>query len=415
MVNRKQIGAYIKLKRLEKGCNSTRFAKMCNYSRPYLSQIENGKIEVSEEVYKNIFKYLDVDYEKYIASNKEINNKINDLIRYILFNNRRCELLYEELHNLKNEIKESNYYNRYLLCEFVYLVFSNKNQNKIEEIAKIIKSHITLYEDKDTQLFLIYYAIFIRSKKSISSSMKILFEALNIGEFSLQTGMCFYQLGISNEMAGKYLLAYRYYLKAEKSFSNEGNVKRYLYTKIDIANVLSRVGQVNEAISIYVNLLENHVFDKDATEYILRNKAHFNMKLKNYQEALLLLKKINVKKDNARIMELKCYANLKLKEEFLKKYNRYVLDVEDDLYKEEIELLYYEYKKLSDHYKYIELLKNHYENIVDRFDVELVIDNLNKLIKYYISVKKYKEVSYYLHKKNDLYEGVNAVKTDTIK
>ena len=54
MYNRDEIGKRIKAARLEKHLSQIKFAELINVSTPYLSDIENGKTNLSLEIFVRI-------------------------------------------------------------------------------------------------------------------------------------------------------------------------------------------------------------------------------------------------------------------------------------------------------------------------------------------------------------------------
>ena len=60
MYNRDEIGKRIKSARLEKQISQIKFAELINVSTPYLSDIENGKTNLSLEIFVRIVEVLQV-------------------------------------------------------------------------------------------------------------------------------------------------------------------------------------------------------------------------------------------------------------------------------------------------------------------------------------------------------------------
>ena len=60
MYNRDEIGKRIKAARLEKHLSQIKFAELINVSTPYLSDIENGKTNLSLEIFVRIVEALQV-------------------------------------------------------------------------------------------------------------------------------------------------------------------------------------------------------------------------------------------------------------------------------------------------------------------------------------------------------------------
>lgn len=60
MYNREEIGKRIKSARMEQNLSQIKFAELINVSTPYLSDIENGKTNLSLEIFTRIVESLQV-------------------------------------------------------------------------------------------------------------------------------------------------------------------------------------------------------------------------------------------------------------------------------------------------------------------------------------------------------------------
>ena len=57
MYNREEIGKRIKSARMERNLSQIKFAELINVSTPYLSDIENGKTNLSLEIFTRIVEH----------------------------------------------------------------------------------------------------------------------------------------------------------------------------------------------------------------------------------------------------------------------------------------------------------------------------------------------------------------------
>ena len=87
MYNRDEIGKRIKAARLEKHLSQIKFAELINVSTPYLSDIENGKTNLSLEIFVRIVEALQVSADWLImadtpqsieCSSAELNHLLSD-------------------------------------------------------------------------------------------------------------------------------------------------------------------------------------------------------------------------------------------------------------------------------------------------------------------------------------------------
>ena len=87
MYNRDEIGKRIKAARLKKHLSQIKFAELINVSTPYLSDIENGKTNLSLEIFVRIVEALQVSADWLImadtpqsieCSSAELNHLLSD-------------------------------------------------------------------------------------------------------------------------------------------------------------------------------------------------------------------------------------------------------------------------------------------------------------------------------------------------
>ena len=68
MYNREEIGKRIKSARMERNLSQIKFAELINVSTPYLSDIENGKTNLSLEIFTRIVETLQVSADSLIMA-----------------------------------------------------------------------------------------------------------------------------------------------------------------------------------------------------------------------------------------------------------------------------------------------------------------------------------------------------------
>ena len=92
----KKVGEIIRKIRKEKGISLRDLAKTVNVSFVNISYIENGRIETSKEVLRNISKALDYDFDKLLSSTDLIDDDLTKII------NKKPNLVPEFLRTAKN-------------------------------------------------------------------------------------------------------------------------------------------------------------------------------------------------------------------------------------------------------------------------------------------------------------------------
>jgi len=93
---RNKVGKIIRKIRKEKGISLRDLAKKVNVSFVNISYIENGRIETSKEVLRNISKALDYDFDKLLSSTDLIDDDLTKII------NKKPNLVPEFLRTAKN-------------------------------------------------------------------------------------------------------------------------------------------------------------------------------------------------------------------------------------------------------------------------------------------------------------------------
>ena len=91
-----KVGEIIRKIRKEKGISLRDLAKKVNVSFVNISYIENGRIETSKEVLRNISKALDYDFDKLLSSTDLIDDDLTKII------NKKPNLVPEFLRTAKN-------------------------------------------------------------------------------------------------------------------------------------------------------------------------------------------------------------------------------------------------------------------------------------------------------------------------
>ena len=92
----KKVGEIIRKIRKEKGISLRDLAKKVDVSFVNISYIENGRVETSKEVLRNISKALDYDFDKLLSSTDLIDDDLTKII------NKKPNLVPEFLRTAKN-------------------------------------------------------------------------------------------------------------------------------------------------------------------------------------------------------------------------------------------------------------------------------------------------------------------------
>lgn len=398
------LGNFISLHRQLKGMKSAQLARLCNYSRSYICQIESGKLGVSPEAYTIIFKVLGLSYTDYIYNNNTYIKDIEALHKSVLaYEKERAHLLFTQLNNCEDDIKTHQCYMHYLLVKFEYLVIMEA-MSEIPPLIKLLDENIGLYTDFEKQAFYTYYGVLCRQQYNLKDSLYYLLKAKEIGEFKQMTAITFYHLSLTCELRNDLVLSYLYNAKAEQKFLEEVSVKGYIFTRMQQANIFASDKKFKMAKDQYYTIIKNYSPDTFVKNEIILKIALVDIECEEYTLALTNLKSIQNKSDTVKYYTLVCLAKVDKLEEFHRFYQMYVQEVSDEIVKFELVILKYKIEHKDESEEYINLLLNLLELISGNVDYRIIVQVLDDIIDFYKKEMKYKKVCHYLMKKNSLFE-----------
>lgn len=124
----KMIGGQLTLKRKEKGLTQAELATRLDISKPFVSQIENGKRSIPEYLIPQISALLDFDFVAFLHSKANVSAEET---------NSEKTKTYQEILELLNELSENeqkcvkDFLERFVVCS------SDRKKEILRELAKI--------------------------------------------------------------------------------------------------------------------------------------------------------------------------------------------------------------------------------------------------------------------------------------
>lgn len=401
------LGNFIKLHRELLNLNLSQLAYKCNYSRSYIGLIESGKIQKSEKFESAvtvIFSQLKLDYNKYKQEELIYKNKIDKLIKYIIYGieDKQKEII-DSLINEENKIASHRISPRYYLAKFVYyMTIGNTQKDLHSKLSDKLLRNIDIYTTFDRTLLLTYIGVYYRINVNLSESEKFLSEALEVGEITGISGITYYQLAITQSLLNKLVQAYANVQKASRFFITEKNLKRLFYSQAQEAVILGRCNQLVESQKIFEELLLNYQLPSSLINPIRINLAQIMMKKEDFSAVVEILDSIKMQSDNIAFMKLYSLLQLGKYEEFINFYNQAYDKVYDIVLKQQIKVLWYKNNENDTSEEFINLLLDNYQKIKGRYDVDIEMFTLNQIISYYEEKGRYKAANSFLNKKIEL-------------
>lgn len=390
-----RLGILIKKLRLSKGLTVEKLAQLACYSRGYISQIENGIVDVDENIYSVIFKTLGVNYKKQ-EDTSEYNIKLDNILHEFLYLNIDLEETKTIIEEGKN-YKYSVVYHKYLIVRLAYYVLYKANSKNVKIIVEEMEKLVGQYDSRNQQIIYDYigcYYLSIDNNKALSFYKK----AIDLGAYDHATSLLAYHLGMYYYRTNNYCRALIYCLQALELFGNEMNFKRIYYTKLHIAILLSKNGDYEEAINEFILLLKVPNITQRDICVIYSNICWTYIKSKNYEEALRFGLLCNAEDDDEYYYHLALiYFNLCKRDEVSRiikegiKFNK-----NNSLEIKRLSIIKMQLDGEDKSEKYVELLKEASIEVGNKGDLETIEMIYNNIIKYYKNKHQYKDAFKYL-------------------
>ena len=398
----KQINALIRITRLKKGIKAAALAHECHITASYLSQIESGK-EVDPAITSAILRQLGIGIKKNNKQIQKFDKLMDDLITAAAFYDAvTMNTLFDQLSQSESSLMESELALKFTLAAFITHVV-NKNYALIKETRDILKQCVKLLTPELLQLYYLYLGMSFADVRG-DLFKEYTLKALSMKEKESVTSIAHYNLAICYARENNHFLADKYNLKAQRSFLDEQNYVRLIFSKSFEAVLYSENGMFEEALEISTSILDQTIIKipefqrkqvlqnilftcilakkyEEVQRYCIRYAASVELtdfhramqawalyQLNQMEEAAALIKTCHQDKTNPFSSQFITIVNLTLAQEEVElqhqliQFQKFALKLGDDLSAKFItELLCESYLRKNNYSKAI-----YYQNLVDR-------------------------------------------------
>lgn len=296
---RRILGAYLKYQREFDDLSLNYVSESLNINKGYLSEVENGKRNLSYNHYDEIMDFYDIkfNFEKNIL--EEITIKLYEILRnYINANIVSEKEIFKEVFQDKNRYSDSYGFFVFKLIQLFYHIrFQIDNTCEIDELKELIKKYLFLYTEEEKAIFYDILAQYYIIRKKYSKSYDYLIKARevcpDITNVTALRATILYHITIVLQRLNKPSLAFICCREAMNEFRKEKIYNRLFYLDIYEGNCLSRMQLYLEAEKVYLSVLENTFFLNDArlTCTIYDNLSWNCLKNKKYEDSIFYAKK----------------------------------------------------------------------------------------------------------------------------
>lgn len=393
MINNYSLGTLIRNERKKINLTVEQLADATNYSRSYLSRIENGQI-VGEDIYYDLLKYFGIAYHfsnDCIDFEEMLNAIYSDIIHL------RCT--YEKLKNtldLAESYKYSFLYSKVLILKLIFYVLYNQESslerilffNEIEELCP----HLLPFEQQIIYDYLGYDSIRLNKNKANEHFEK----AIALGNHGESTTILYYHLTIYNCSRGNLVQALFYGLRAHDRFSIELNHMRLYYSQLLVARIFSQNGDYAVAEKKFIKLLSSTIvseFDKSILYFDLSINYY---KCHNYSKAIETLIKNSNKNFDYYLLMILIYLSLDDIDNASSYITQcYKLEL-SEFQKNILSILQNKFTSELSSYEFESLLKQSFEEARKQSNYRITLFLLQEILDFYESNRMYKNANFYL-------------------
>lgn len=401
----KSAAKYFKHMRISKSITSSEFAKFCNISRTYLSQIENCKRIPSRELLTHIFSKLGISFESYFENYKKIEFHLSNLYKGLIFVN--TQVINENIQWLfqnKLIILNSEFSDRaLLLMSFYYL------ENECTEKSDDILKYFNLKKgDKNSELNLEYLQLFhlqegiIEFKNNnFDSSITKLQNVLKYRSDPMLTALALYYISQVYKSKKSLHLAIESLQKSIELFSLEINHYRLTTAQISYANLLRKIGNYSAALRSFESILYSNDFkyDNAQKEFLLKKYIKLKVYLHQYADAISLisfLEETSVPDYSIEFMKTICLYKLNERINANMVVDRFMRRNKENA---PTYCTLMKYLKLKYNNGHIDTLVTILEKVdCEKCSMDVEIAIYKELVELYENLFKYKKSNYYLKK-----------------
>ncbi|AZQ49119.1 tetratricopeptide repeat protein [Bacillus sp. GX] len=283
-----KIGKQVFYKRLQQKMTQEELCQgICSVS--YLSKIENGKIEASEEILQLLCARLEIAVTDLRDVEEDVKGKLDEWLNALVHLDKpQVERIYEELQGEMKHVLDFEIINYYKLLYTRYLIMKRDFpavEEELERLKKMYKKYSPFQKLLYTYSKGLYYFLQHKYKRALEYLTRTEVMAKEQGYH--ENGIYFNLALVYNELEVEHMTLH-FANVAMEGFKNEYKFRYVINCQLLIALSYIQKKQYNEALSIYNNILReaNSFADKEnITAIALNNLGFLYYNLKDYAKA----------------------------------------------------------------------------------------------------------------------------------
>ncbi|MFJ8530809.1 helix-turn-helix domain-containing protein [Bacillus sp. NPDC094106] len=283
-----KIGKQVFYKRLQQKMTQEELCQgICSVS--YLSKIENGKIEASEEILQLLCARLEIAVSDLRDVEEEVKEKLDEWLNALIhLDKQQVERIYNDLQNEIQHVLDFEIINYYNLLYTRYLIMKRDLpalEEELEKLKKMYKKYSPFQKLLYTYSKALFYCMQYKYKQALEYLLDTESMAKEQGYY--ETGI-YYNLALTySQMEIDHMTLYFANIALE-GFRNEYKFRHVINCQLLIAFSYIRKKQYSEAMGIYNHILReaNSFADKDNIMSIaLNNIGYLYYRQNNYAKA----------------------------------------------------------------------------------------------------------------------------------
>lgn len=265
----KDIITLIRLKRYLLGYTIRILSKLTGINHGILTQIETGKIALSQYYQEKIFKALSIDEVHLFDYEQEVEELYLGVMRSsCYFEPNQAKMLTRIEEDL---ISSSIHYPKYLVAKFIYHFHENPNFEPLDLTKQVLIKVLTNQDELYVHAFFLYMAAYMVRDRDYQSAEKLL-KQVKIEEHCDEfVSMYYYYYAMIKEDMGLWGEALLLNEQARILFKKTNNVVREVFTLMSTANVLTNLELYESAIKQFAKV----------KKYLAIHQIHISLDLIN--------------------------------------------------------------------------------------------------------------------------------------
>lgn len=393
------LGAFLKYQRENDNISLNYVADSLSLNKGYLSEVENGKRNLSEKHYNTIMDFYDINFNFDKSILEKLKLKFMKIFELYIDMSPLEKNMIQKLFLDKQKYENSYGFFILQLVSLFYKIRFTRDEKEIIFLKSLINEYLYIYTDEEKVMYYDLLFQYYFWKKEFNKAYNYISIAHNICPRSTKTNGLYaiilyhlisilqcinkpgYTLGICKEAAYEFKQVHMY--------------NRLYYLDIFEGNSLSRMHLYEDAEKIYLSVLErtNSIENIVLTRTVYRNLSWNSLKKENYLDCIKYTNKIiEIDEETDELLSYipYCFFKLNKKIECIEKIHELYDRITDDYYLLFINIIKY---MIIDDDKFIDLCNSFLKKCMKRgeYETEILIRNLQ--MDYFKEKKNYKELS----------------------